>query len=144
MQEAVPSGITVEVAGKEYDLRPLNPDDFSRAERNIRQERLNDYFDVTKGRPIGDDVRAAAMAQIICSKIDLTDIVSSYTGQLSIVWLAMVGDRPPFAEFRRTIKVDTVTVLGTIVGRLTGLVPAEENENPTMEGSDSSLTGDES
>lgn len=89
-------GVTLTIGGRELALKPLSMGDICKAQAHVRNERLRVFLSQTQ-RPISemrvlplpDEVRAKAIADITCRPITFVEMVTTYDGQLRLLFEAM-------------------------------------------------------
>ena len=131
--DVFPQNATITVSGRTYEVRPLTPGDFAKAERHIKDRRIDGFLNSTRNVPLSDAVRAQTLANIECTPVDLAkDVLTSVEGQLFLVWLSVrVEIRTPFDKFRDMLKGEDLTNLTEIVLRITGLLSqTEDGDDP--------------
>jgi hypothetical protein len=83
------NGVTLTIDGREFTLKPLSMGDICKAQAHVRNDRLQRFLSQTRVVPLPDDVRAKAIAEITCQTITFVEMVTSYDGQLRLLFEAM-------------------------------------------------------
>ena len=123
--------ISVTVGGKSFTLSPLTPNDFARTEQYITESRLDVYLNKARFTNLSDEVRAKAMADIICAPVDLSVILRSPDAQLYAVWLAIKEiNKPNFNTFKAELDGKDFRTLVDAVMTITGMIGGESDEDP--------------
>jgi len=140
----------VRLGNREFVVSPLTPHDFAEAEAFVRNDRLNAFMEQTrlvKGVNLPDTVRGVAMAGILNRPVSLDEVLSSFTGQLYLLYLSLKKLNPGLTfEAMKSMGPTDIKLISTIMLQITGLggMSGEEGEQSPLGTSELTSTGEKS
>lgn len=114
----------VELDGRKFVLHQLRLADFGAAEQHIKSNRLAQFLHETRAVLMAPDMKAQAMAQIVCQRVDFGETLVSPKGRTFLLYRALLrGDPTITIKFVEELPDVTFSMLSDLVDLASGIKP---------------------
>lgn len=136
---AIPSPVTVRLAGKDWTLHPWRLEDYAEADAHIRSDNLQVVLDGSRHINLPEGVRGKAIAEIVCRTITPDQALIENRGRMFLLWRSLARSSPGLTlqQLKATDEI-TLTRLGEIVMALSGF--KDESAGPLESSTSTTLT----